>query len=298
MCLAYRLDSEDSCPEQLPATVCPLQSLIRKLPFVVASPADWTHATRCHRIDSRSPIWLTKHAGCAWHRQKYSIGPIFGVFPVMRPADMTTTIMSHSYYVILVTFLHRAWVSASSRATAKLFSFTPSASMTSIDSDDDIANLSFPMRSHKSSRRKASWEYWNWDSLIISWSRGQSPNYLLDIKKQLLKWLVTRPCSLRNLRSVMLENDSWAGRLLSLCTISELIRMVMLLNQRSAHMCPQSTLPILLLLQGDHHIVLHKTLEFPMMNTAANASRGGEKRLQPTATTSPYKLIKIQCSFA
>lgn len=226
MCLAYRLDSEDSCPEQLPATVCPLRSLIRKLPFVVASPADWTHATRCHRIDSRSPIWLTKHTGCAWHRLKYSIGPIFGVFNVMRPSDMTTTIMSHSYYVILVTFLHRAWVSASSRATAKLFSFTPSASMTSIDSNDDIANLSFPMRSHKSSRRKASWEYWNWDSLIISWSRGQSPKYLLDIKKQLLKWLVTRPCSLRNLRSVMLENDSWAGRLLSLWTISELIRMV------------------------------------------------------------------------
>jgi len=45
-------------------------------------------------------------------------------------------------------------------------------------------------------------------------------------KKQLLKWLVTRPCSLRNLRSVMLENDSWAGMLLSLCTISELVRMV------------------------------------------------------------------------
>ena len=51
MCLANQLDSEDSCPEQLPATVCPLRSLIRKLPFFVVSPANWTHATFCHRME-------------------------------------------------------------------------------------------------------------------------------------------------------------------------------------------------------------------------------------------------------
>lgn len=62
-------------------------------------------------------------------------------------------------------------------------------------------------------------------------------------------------------------------------------------------MCPQSTLPILLLLQGDHHIVLHKTLEFPMMNIAANASRGGEKRLQPTATTPLTNLLRFNAHF-
>ena len=133
---------------------------------------------------------------------------------------MTTTVtVCPIVIVILLTFLHGAWVSVSSRAKAKLVSFTPSGSMTSIDSIDSIDDLPLPMRSHKSSRRKASWEYWKWDSLIISWSRGQN---------QLLKWPVTRPCSLRNLRSVTLENDSCARRLLSLSTISELIRMVCL----------------------------------------------------------------------